>query len=321
MKKTKTEAKTPRATLNPDGKSWLIHPISIMMLTNCKKDIIFPTTLTRSNMKNFLLSYLLLILVSNFVFASNIDVENNNYYTLIKDKLNEQVEQTDERERLLRILDDLVTYNKQEVIFLGCEFKLLGEDKEDINNVLKENNFFVNYGRDLKKYDLLSNKFSQLFVINRNSLSNNCNQSNHTNIIKLNNNELIVPYENLLVFYQRLSKQDEQDINNFHRYEKCLKTKQVDMDTTITCNYKNMTIMNVYNALRYYPEYIFRKKIKVGKNFSVTYDDEDMRVEVEYKWSGKNKLKITQNFDGGVTTYTFIYQGNKTKLITVYSPD
>lgn len=42
MKKTQTEAKTPRATLNPDGKAWLIHPISIMMLTNYKKDIISP---------------------------------------------------------------------------------------------------------------------------------------------------------------------------------------------------------------------------------------------------------------------------------------
>jgi hypothetical protein len=46
-----------------------------------------------------------------------------------------------------------------------------------------------------------------------------------------------------------------------------------------------------------------------------------MRVEVEYKWKGKNKLEIVQYFDGGETYYTFVNQEKRTKLITTFSPD
>ena len=45
---TEPEAPPP-ATLNPNGKAWFIHPISMMMLTNYKKDVIFPLKLKPIN--------------------------------------------------------------------------------------------------------------------------------------------------------------------------------------------------------------------------------------------------------------------------------
>ncbi|OCG28488.1 hypothetical protein A9G11_10725 [Gilliamella sp. wkB108] len=271
-------------------------------------------------MKNFLLSYLLLILVSNFVFALDIDVKNNNYYTLMKDRLNKQVTQTKEGEKLVRELEQLVTYNQQKIVFWGCDFKPIEGNKEDIIKELKKNNFFENYGNELNKYHLTLSNFSKIYTNDRSSSSTLCNSNNYMSIIQLDSNQLMIPYESQLIFYKRPSTQEERNIRNYYN-GKCYELDQVDMDSTDICYYKNMTILDVYNVMSFNSDKIFRKKIKVGKNFSVTYDDEDMRVEVEYKWSGKNKLKITQNFDGGVTTYTFIYQGNKTKLITVYSPD
>lgn len=270
-------------------------------------------------MKNFLLSYLLLILVSNFVFASNIDVENNNYYTLIKDKLNEQVEQTEERERLLSIFDDFVTRNQEKINILGCNFNLIEVNKENINNTLNKFNFFADYKQELNKYHLSLNQFDRLYFIDEFNLPEDCIPFNYKYIIQLENNELMIPYQNQLIFYQKLSEEDEKKINNLEANKSCLPIKQSNMEITYNCKYKNMTILDVYHAMSFYPSKIFREKIKEGKNFSTFY--EDKYVKVEYKWSGKNKLKITQNFDGGVTTYTFIYQGNKTKLITVYSPD
>ena len=57
--------------------------------------------------------------------------------------------------------------------------------------------------------------------------------------------------------------------------------------------------------MHFNPENIFREKIGIGENRSVTYEDEDMRVEVDYKWKGKNKLEVIQNFAGGVRYYIF----------------
>lgn len=139
------------------------------------------------------------------------------------------------------------------------------------------------------------------------------------NIIQLDNDELMVTYKNQLVFYQPLPEQEEKNLNNYYSNAKCMALEQVDISYTDICYYENMSILDVYNAMSFDPENIFRKKIKIGENFSVAYEDRD--VDIDYKWSGKNKLEIIQNFAGGVTYYTFIYQDNKTKLITTYSPD
>ena len=69
------------------------------------------------------------------------------------------------------------------------------------------------------------------------------------------------------------------------------------------------------------PKNIFREKIGIGENRSVTYEDENMKVEVEYKWKGKNKLEVIQNFAGGVRYYIFKHKKNGTKLTTIHSAD
>ena len=69
------------------------------------------------------------------------------------------------------------------------------------------------------------------------------------------------------------------------------------------------------------PKNIFREKIGIGENRSVTYEDEDTRVEVDYKWKGKNKLEVIQNFAGGVRYYIFKRKKNGTKLTTIDSAD
>ncbi|PIT44624.1 hypothetical protein BHC45_07080 [Snodgrassella alvi] len=76
--------------------------------------------------------------------------------------------------------------------------------------------FFRNYKNELKKYHLTTNNFSKLYYRNNNdSLENNsdssdlCNEYSNINIILLDNNELMIPYKNQLVFFHRLSNEDE----------------------------------------------------------------------------------------------------------------
>ena len=85
------------------------------------------------------------------------------------------------------------------------------------------------------------------------------------------------------------------------------------------CYYQNMSILDVYNAMSTDPAYIFREKIGIGENRSVTY--EDKAVDVEYKWKGKNKLEIIQHFEGGEASYIFKHKKNGTKLTTIDCPD
>lgn len=270
-------------------------------------------------MKNIILKILLLILLPYVVYASDISSSKNNYYVLMKDNLSKKFLQTKEGELLVTELDELVIFNQEKIILWGCNFKQLKGNKENINNELKQNNFFKEYEHELKKYHITTNNFIKIYSNDSDSLSDTCNINGYMNIILLASNKLIVPYENQFIFFKRLSEQEEININNYYNNEKCLKTKQIDIDTTDICYYNNMTILDVYNAMNYNPSHIFRKKIKVGENSSVFYEDKN--VEINYKWSGKNKLEITQYFQGGITTYTFIYQNGKTKLITVLSPD
>lgn len=78
------------------------------------------------------------------------------------------------------------------------------------------------------------------------------------------------------------------------------------------CYYQNMSILDVYNAMSTDPAYIFREKIGIGENRSVTY--EDKAVDVEYKWKGKNKLEIIQHFAGGETSYIFKHKKKWDKI-------
>lgn len=265
-------------------------------------------------MKNIILKSLLLVLLSHVVYASDFNSNKSHYYILIKEKLIPKTE-----ERIKETLSNLIINNQQEITFLGCDFKELIGSEEYINNELNKNNFFKNYNDELKKYHLTANNFIKVYSNNRDSSSEICNRKDYMNIIQLDNNELMVTYKNQLVFYQPLPEQEEKNLNNYYSNAKCMALEQVDISYTDICYYENMSILDVYNAMSFDPENIFRKKIKIGENFSVAYEDRD--VDIDYKWSDKNKLEIIQNFAGGVTYYTFIYQDNKTKLITTYSPD
>ena len=77
----------------------------------------------------------------------------------------------------------------------------------------------------------------------------------------------------------------------------------------------------MFNAISFNRAYNFREKIGVGEHRSVTNEDENMKVEVEYKWKGKNKLEILQHFEGGETSYIFKHKKNGTKLTTIDSAD
>lgn len=266
-------------------------------------------------MKKFLFKSLLIILLPYFVYASDGDSGKKTYYSLKKELLRGKAE---EREKILNLVGDFATNNRQILILASCKFKPFVGNQEDINNQLNKIDFLENYGEYLSQNNLSFNEISRLYFLDKSSLSDECNEFNKLPIIQIKNN-LVIPIRKQLIFFQRLPKQDEKNINDYNNNVKCLKYKQVDMETTHTCYYKNMTILDVYNAMYYNSSYVFRKKIKAGENFSAFY--EDYGVDVEYKWSGKNKLEITQYFQGGVTYYTFIYQNDKTKLIKVHSPD
>ncbi|OCG19524.1 hypothetical protein [Gilliamella sp. App4-10] len=264
-------------------------------------------------MKNIILKILLLILLSQVVYASDFD-SNNNYYRLINEKLTPETDKN-----IKKSLSNLIIDNQQKITFLGCDFKELTGSEDDINNELNKHNFLKNYSDELKEYHLTTTNFAKIYTNDRDSLSEICNRNDYMNIIQLANNELMVTYKKQLVFYQRLPEQEEKNLNNYYSNTKCIALEQVDMSYTDICYYNNMTILDVYNAMSFDLDKVFRKKINVGENFSVTYEDRD--VDIDYKWYGKNKLEFTQYFQGGITTYTFIYQNGKTKLITVLSLD
>lgn len=267
-------------------------------------------------MKNFLFRVFLLFSLPYFTLASDIDFNKNHYYLIKIDKINVKEQ---ERAWFVGSLNTLISSNEQNINILGCDFKRFEVSKENINNQLNKINFFDDYDEELKKYGLSLNNFNSLYFIDSSNQSERCSNLSYKIIILLNNNELMIPYERYLIFYKQLAITDENKINNLKQNKKCLERKYFEMGSMDVCYYKNMTILDVYTAMSFEPSNVFRKKIKIGENFTDTYDD--LSVEVKYKWKGKNKLEIEQNFDGGVTSYTFIYQNNRTKLIANYYPD
>lgn len=167
------------------------------------------------NMKKFILKISLIILLSvstNYAYSFN-----NSYYRLIEDRLTEQ---TTEKERIVRVFSNsnLIMSEEEKIYFLGCDFEHSEENKQEINNRLNKSDFFRNYKNELKKYHLTTNNFSKLYYRNNNdSLENNsdssdlCNEYSNINIILLDNNELMIPYKNQLVFLHRLSNEDEKN--------------------------------------------------------------------------------------------------------------
>ena len=278
-------------------------------------------------MKKTILKISLIILLSvstNYAYSFN-----NSYYRLIEDRLTEQ---TTEKEHIEEVFSDSnLSISEDETIhFLGCDFKHSEENKQEINNRLNRSDFFRNYKNELKKYHLTTDSFSKLYYRNNNdSLENNsdssdlCNEYGNINIVLLDNNELIIPYKNQLFFFHRLSDENEKKLNNFYNNAKEVYFQHKEMETYEVDYYHNMSILDVYDAMTmsFNPEYNFREKIGIGENRSVTYENEDMRVEVEYKWKGKNKLEVIQYFDGGVTSYIFKQKKNGTKLTTIHSAD
>ncbi|OOX79005.1 hypothetical protein, partial [Snodgrassella alvi] len=264
---------------------------------------------------------ILLSVSTNYAYSFN-----NSYYRLIEDRLTEQ---TTEKEHIEEVFSNsnLIMSEDETIYFLGCDFKHSEENKQEINNRLNKSDFFRNYKNELKKYHLTTNSFSKLYYRNNNdTLENNsdssdqCNEYSNINIILLDNNELMIPYKNQLVFLHRLSNEDEKKLNDFYNNEKCLDMQEKEGMVFINvCYYQNMSILDVYNAMSTDPAYIFREKIGIGENRSVTY--EDKAVDVEYKWKGKNKLEIIQHFEGGEASYIFKHKKNGTKLTTIDCPD
>ena len=275
-------------------------------------------------MKKTILKISLIILLSvstNYAYSLN-----TSYYRLIEDKLTKQ---TTEKEHIEEVFSgsNLKISEDETIYFLGCDFKHSEENKQEINNRLNKSDFFRNYKNELKKYHLTTNNFSKLYYRNNNdSLENNsdssdqCNKYSNINIILLDNNELMIPYKNQLFFFHRLSNEDEKKLNDLNNNGKCVDIPQKEiMESVEVCYYQHMSILDVYDAMSTNPAYIFREKIGIGENRSVTYEDEV--VDVEYKWKGKNKLEIIQHFAGGETSYIFKHKKNGTKLTTIHSAD
>ena len=279
-------------------------------------------------MKKTILKISLIILLSvstNYAYSLN-----TSYYRLIEDKLTKQ---TTEKEHIEEVFSnsDLIISEDETIYFSGCDFKHSEENKQEINNRLNKSDFFRNYKNELKKYHLTTNSFSKLYYRNNNdTLENNsdssdqCNEYSNIysniNIILLDNNELMIPYKNQLFFFHRLSNEDEKKLNDLNNNGKCVDIPQKEiMEFVEVCYYQHMSILDVYDAMSTNPAYIFREKIGIGENRSVTY--EDKVVDVEYKWKGKNKLEILQRFAGGETSYIFKHKKNGTKLTTIHSPD
>ena len=275
-------------------------------------------------MKKTILKISLIILLSvstNYAYSLNAS-----YYRLIEDKLTKQ---TTEKEHIEEVFSnsDLIISEDETIYFSGCDFKHSEENKQEINNRLNKSDFFRNYKNELKKYHLTTNSFSKLYYRNNNdSLENNsdssdqCNKYSNINIILLDNNELMIPYKNQLFFFHRLSNEDEKKLNDLNNNGKCVDIPQKEiMESVEVCYYQHMSILDVYDAMSTNPAYIFREKIGIGENRSVTYEDEV--VDVEYKWKGKNKLEILQHFEGGETSYIFKHKKNGTKLTTIHSAD
>ena len=278
-------------------------------------------------MKKTILKISLIILLSvstNYAYSLN-----TSYYRLIEDKLTKQ---TTEKEHIEEVFSnsDLIISKDETIYFSGCDFKHSEENKQEINNRLNKSDFFSNYKNELKKYHLTTDSFSKLYYRNNNdSFENNsdssdlCNEYGNINIVLLDNNELMIHYKNQLFFFHRLSDENEKKLNNFYNNAKEVYFQHKEMETYEVDYYHNMSILDVYDAMTmsFNPEYNFREKIGIGENRSVTYDDEDTRVEVDYKWKGKNKLEVIQYFDGGVTSYIFKQKKNGTKLTTIHSAD
>ena len=279
-------------------------------------------------MKKTILKISLIILLSvstNYAYSLNAS-----YYRLIEDKLTKQ---TTEKEHIEEVFSnsDLIISEDETIYFSGCDFKHSEENKQEINNRLNKSDFFRNYKNELKKYHLTTNSFSKLYYRNNNdTLENNsdssdqCNEYSNIysniNIILLDNNELMIPYKNQLFFFHRLSNEDEKKLNDLNNNGKCVDIPQKEiMESVEVCYYQHMSILDVYDAMSTNPAYIFREKIGIGENRSVTY--EDKAVDVEYKWKGKNKLEILQHFEGGETSYIFKHKKNGTKLTTIESAD
>lgn len=275
-------------------------------------------------MKKTILKISLIILLSvstNYAYSLN-----TSYYRLIEDKLTKQ---TTEKEHIEEVFSgsNLKISEDETIYFLGCDFKHSEENKQEINNRLNKSDFFRNYKNELKKYHLTTNSFSKLYYRNNNdTLENNsdssdqCNEYSNIDIILLDNNELMIPYKNQLFFFHRLSNEDEKKLNDLNNNGKCVDIPQKEiMESVEVCYYQHMSILDVYDAMSTNPAYIFREKIGIGENRSVTYEDEV--VDVEYKWKGKNKLEIIQHFAGGETSYIFKHKKNGTKLTTIHSAD
>lgn len=84
----------------------------------------------------------------------------------------------------------------------------------------------------------------------------------------------------------------EEKLNDIYNNQKCVDTQHKGIKSVNASYYQNTLISKVFNAISFNRAYNFREKIGVGEHRSVTNEDENMKVEVEYKWKGKNKSEV-----------------------------
>ncbi|WP_279157490.1 hypothetical protein [Obesumbacterium proteus] len=105
---------------------------------------------------------------------------------------------------------------------------------------------------------------------------------------------------------------------------KCESINNNDTESTETCYYHDRNILQTYE------EYLstlkdkdykndFTLDIKLGENQQIK--NKGNTLSLNYKWKGNNHLSILQEYEGGVTTVLFDYNGKNTKVTTNYSAD
>lgn len=105
---------------------------------------------------------------------------------------------------------------------------------------------------------------------------------------------------------------------------KCKSISNNDTKSTETCYYHDRNILQTYE------EYLstlkdknykndFALNIKLGENQQIK--NKGNTLDLNYKWKGNNHLSILQEYEGGVTTVLFDYNGKSTKVTANYSAD
>ena len=169
-----------------------------------------------------------------------------------------------------------------------------------------------------------------LTVVGNLCLLNSCNEKNkETN---LSENQTVQVSENDSVKSSvQIKHQDSAQTSTAKTSEKPIqksvkcedKGGNMEIGFTTECFWENYTFEEAY--LAYKEKYKndddgkFLESKMPKANYKATF--KEYPLEVDYKYSGKNKLDIEIFFPGGVTFITFKKEDNGVKTTTVHSPD